>query len=79
MKKTISIVLSEEVLQIAKKDSSLFGGNVSAYLAYLVLAAHEKKAASLVATNGKDNITNALSIAGSKLGNNVVIKSKTKK
>ena len=79
MKKTISIVLSEEVLKMAKDDSSIFGGNVSAYLAYLVLTAHEKKMASLFNVKGNDNVANTLQITGSNLGKNVTIKSKTKK
>lgn len=45
-KNNVMIVLSDEVKAVAKKNSALFGGNLSAYLAHLILSADKEKTVS---------------------------------
>ena len=69
------IVLSEEVKNIAKEDSCIFGGNLSAYLTHLILNARKEKKTSNTAKIGNDNEITAPVVVGSKNK----VNSKTKK
>ena len=42
-KNNTMIVLTDEIKAIAKKNASLFGGNLSAYLTHLILLAEMNK------------------------------------
>lgn len=44
-KSNVTIVLSDEAKRIVKEDSSLFGGNMSAYITYLILDARKNRKA----------------------------------
>lgn len=47
--KNVTIAISDEAHSIVKEDASIFGGNVSAYLTYLILKAREEKQPKLPA------------------------------
>lgn len=52
----ITITMSEDVKAMAKADSELFGGNISAYVTYLILDAHKHKKCTKITSEGDGNI-----------------------
>ena len=51
-----TIVLSDEAKRLVREDSELFGGNISAYVTYLILDAHKHKKCTKITSEGDGNI-----------------------